>query len=249
MTEREVIPEDEGQPTWEQEEAAVEPDGEPTVELPSADEGEVDPLAEDTIILPDGTEPTVSLPDGVGDDLSDHAEPTVVLDESVTVPEVLDEEVVDASTGGTLYGPMRILTLGIAVGWLVLAVFGFVAMTPPVGWAIGGVALVGAAITGWMGSTMVVRWDAAAITLPGRGPTPWSEIDEVALHSGLLSVPQVELQFGRGIQTIPLDALAWFGKGGPALRLAQQVADQANAGEVRVTQPTRRRATRSAGSA
>lgn len=219
--------------------AGRDSDAEPTVALTY---GMIDPG--------EGIEPTVALTDDVVVDFDGGAEATVALPEQFDPhgadegAVLVEEAVLEASTGGVFTGPVRLLTWAIAAGWLVLAGFGLVAMSPPAGWLIGGLALVGAAVTGWLGWTMVVRWDEHGIILPGRGPTPWSDVDEVSLQPGLLSVPQVELHTGRSIQAIPLDALAWFGKGGTSLRLAQRVADHADAGEVRVVEPSRRRGTR-----
>ena len=197
----------------------------------------------------DDAEPTLEVPtglDGPGDPTEDESEPTAVL------PDVPESDVgepegpqLEESTSGVLAGPMRIVTLAVALGWFVLAVFGFWQISPPGGWVIGGLGLVGAVVTAWLGLTMVVRWDADGIVLPGRGHTPWSEIDQVSLLPGVLAVPQVELHAGRAIETIPLDALAWFGKG-RSLRLARQVADHVGTGEVRVIESSRRRGSRAA---
>lgn len=238
-----------------------EPEGEVTISLPPTPAGDVEvgegEGIEPTVVLPgelapdveEGTEPTVALPEDLAEDLGDGSEPAAPLPEGQDgdpgeVPAMVDQAVVEASTAGMFAGPMRILTWIVAAGWLVLAGFGFVAMSPPGGWIVGAVASLGGAVTAWLGWTMVVRWDADGIRLPGRGPTPWERIDEVALHSGVLSVPHVEMHTRRSIETVPLDALAWFGKRGASLRLAQQVADHADAGEVRVVGRGRHRGTR-----
>lgn len=141
---------------------------------------------------------------------------------------------------------MRVVTLVVAVGWLVLAGFSFWQLAPPAGFIVGGGALVGAAITGWLGLSLVLRWDVDGVILAGRGYTPWTEIDQVALHRGILSVPVVEIRRGRAIETIPLDALAWFGQRVP-LSLAQKVAERTGTPDVLVVERPRRRGRRGVG--
>ncbi|MFV0452002.1 MAG: hypothetical protein ACK5LS_07130 [Propioniciclava sp.] len=148
------------------------------------------------------------------------------------------------ATSGAFHGPMRILTLAVAAGWVLLAVFCLWQLSPPWSFVLGAVGVVAAAGTAALGLSMGVKWNAEGIFLPGRGHMPWAEIDQISVQPGRLTVPQVEVRVGRAIETIPLDGLAWFGSGARVVTVAQQIADRGGLGEVRtverVTAPGRR---------
>lgn len=132
-------------------------------------------------------------------------------------------------------GPMGVLTWLVALGWLALAAGSFVGLAAPGGTVLGVVGLAGALATGWLAVSMRVPCDAEGIVLPRVGRVPWSAIDAVEVHPGLVSVPVVSVRRGRALDEVPLDGLAWFGgPAGVARTLAERVARQAGIDDVGV---------------
>ncbi len=134
----------------------------------------------------------------------------------------------------TIVGPMAAVTWVVAAGWAALAVYSFVELGTAWGIGIGIAAVVAAAATGYVASTMAVSWDADGVLIRGRGRLPWNDLESVSLHSGILSVPHLDVRAGRAVDSIPLDGLAWFGRRGLAHASAERLASMGGLGDVRV---------------
>lgn len=145
----------------------------------------------------------------------------------------------------TIVGPMAVVTWVVAAGWLALAIYSFVELGSAWGIGIGSFAALGAVVTGWVAFTMAVSWDADGIHIRGHGRLPWEHLEAVSLHSGVLSVPHLDIRIGRAVDSIPLDGLAWFGRR-LAHASATRLASVGGLGDVRVhstkSEPGRRAA-------
>ncbi len=130
---------------------------------------------------------------------------------------------------------MVVVTWVVAVGWVALAAYSFVALAETIRWVLGGVSVVGALGTGWLASSLRIPYDDEGLRLPRRGHVGWDRVDSVDLTPGALSVPVLSLRSGRVLEEVPLDGLAWFGgPTGLARTLAEKVARAAGVKDVDV---------------
>lgn len=131
----------------------------------------------------------------------------------------------DAVTTRWFSGPMVVVTAFVAVGWVVLAVAGWLGLGAPWNVVFAAVGVVGAAVTTWLASSLRVPYDHAGVHLPGQGHVAWSEVQAIDVTSGTVSVPVLSVRRGRALVDVPLDGLAWFGgPDGTARHLAERVA-------------------------
>lgn len=132
-----------------------------------------------------------------------------------------------------LRGPFVVLAWVVTVAWLTLTPVLFVVLPAPSNAAFAVVAALAGIATGWVAWSMAVRVGPDGITLPGRDRIAWSDVDEVALVSGAVTVPVVTIRSGRALADVPLDGLAGVGRDSSvARRLAERVADAGDLGPV-----------------
>lgn len=134
----------------------------------------------------------------------------------------------------------QLATVGwlVAVLWLGVAAFAWWRLDQPWNWAVTAFAVLAAAGTAFVSRGLVVRVADAGVSGDGVPTVAWGDVEHVGVHPGWVSVPYLAVRRGRAIDELPLDGIAGFGRG-PAVRLAQQVADAGGLGEVVVAAPTR----------
>lgn len=137
------------------------------------------------------------------------------------------------AAGQRLQGPFALFAWAVTVAWLGLAAAVLVVLPPPAHVAFAVAAVLAGVATGWVARSMAVHVGPDGITLPGRERIAWSDVDEVALVPGAITVPVVTVRVGRALADHPLDGLAGVGRAsGVARRLAERVADFGGLGPV-----------------
>lgn len=124
----------------------------------------------------------------------------------------------------------------VAAGWIAVAVFSVVRLVEPWHWIVMVVSLLAAAATVWVSLGLRVRIVDEGIVAAGIPLVPWERIDHIGVRTGVVNIPFLVVRRGRALDEVPLDGIASLRRG-TALRLAQELADLGDLGEITVVEP------------
>lgn len=135
-----------------------------------------------------------------------------------------------------LRGPLALVGWAVAVAWLAVGAVAWVRFGEPWAWVFAAVSAGASIATALVSHGLRVRMGADGVSPHGGGEVRWADIDHVGVRRGWLSVPYLAVRVGRALDEVPLDGIATFGRAG-ALRLAGEVADAGQLGEVVLPEP------------
>ncbi len=136
----------------------------------------------------------------------------------------------------THIGPLAIIAWLLAAGWVALGVVTILVVHDSWAPLAATIATMAGAVTGWIAFSLRVVTGAFGVRVPGNPPITWDDVDSVEIRPGLLHIPVLITQQGRGLVEHPREGLAAGRR--LAHRLAQKVSDTGELGQV--LEPARR---------
>ena len=119
----------------------------------------------------------------------------------------------------------------VAGAWVALAVAALWRMAEPWNWVVGVFSLASSVATAVVARGLAVRVGDAGVSAAGLHEVAWEDVEHVGVRGRAVAVPYLSVRRGRALEDVPLDGIACVGRG-PALRLAQEVADAGALGQV-----------------
>ena len=130
-----------------------------------------------------------------------------------------------------LRGHFSLAGWAVSAAWVALAVAAAWRMAEPWNWVVAAFSVAASGATAVVARGLAVRGRDTGVSGAGLPEVAWEDVEHVGVRGRAVSVPYLSVRRGRALDDVALDGIACVGQA-PALRLAQQVADAGDLGEV-----------------